>query len=78
MANEQGLIYGSPAENFEGGIIGVDIPELGVPKKEGKVRDIWVIDNPRGDSGKLRIMVTTDRQSAFNHIVGTTPGKGQL
>jgi phosphoribosylaminoimidazole-succinocarboxamide synthase len=62
----------TPKENFSKGLFQVEIPKLGEPKRE-KVRDIWVL----GDS-KFRLMVTTDRQSAFDSIVCTTPGKGQV
>ncbi len=48
----------------------VNIPGLG-KKIQGKVRDIYVID------GK-RFFITTDRQSAFDKIVGLIPFKGQV
>lgn len=49
----------------------VDLPEdrFG-PKIQGKVRDNWVLPDGR------RVMVTTDRQSAFDRMVCLTPGKG--
>lgn len=68
--NQPGEILGAPAENFAGGLLGLEIPELG-PKKQGKVRDIWEV----GDS---LVMVTTDRQSAFDRMICTTPDKGQV
>ncbi|OGH37751.1 MAG: hypothetical protein A3B44_00055 [Candidatus Levybacteria bacterium RIFCSPLOWO2_01_FULL_38_21] len=43
-------------------------PEFG-PKTSGKVRDIWVRNG-------VRIMVTTDRQSAFDRLICTIPLKG--
>lgn len=49
----------------------VDLPESFGPKMQGKIRDIWVLPD-----GK-RIMVTTDRQSAFDRMVCLTPGKGR-
>src|SRR4051812_33520524 len=49
---------------------GVNLPFLGV-KKQGKVRDIY----SRGDR---IILVTTDRLSAFDHILGLVPYKGQV
>lgn len=61
-------------ENFSRGLYQVEIPELGEPFR-GKVRDNWVIE--KGDA-KLRIMVTTDRQSAFVRNICTIPGKGQI
>jgi phosphoribosylaminoimidazole-succinocarboxamide synthase len=48
----------------------VDLP-LG-DKIQGKVRDIWDIDSGR------RVIVTTDRQSAFDVVLGTIPYKGQV
>jgi len=47
----------------------IDLP-LG-PKRRGKVRDIWVV-------GDKRVIVTTDRQSAFDVVLGTIPYKGQV
>jgi phosphoribosylaminoimidazole-succinocarboxamide synthase len=48
---------------------GVDLPFLG-PKNQGKVRDIY-------DRGDHLILVTTDRLSAFDRILGLVPYKGQ-
>lgn len=48
----------------------VDIPFLG-EKSHGKVRDIYITD------GK-RILITTDRQSAFDHVLGLIPYKGMV
>lgn len=64
-----------PAENFARGLRQVDLPpEFGTAIR-GKVRDSWVVE--RGE-GKLRVMVTTDRQSAFDRDICTIPGKGQV
>jgi phosphoribosylaminoimidazole-succinocarboxamide synthase len=41
-------------------------------KIQGKVRDIWDVGDGR------RVIVTTDRQSAFDVVLGTIPYKGQL
>lgn len=60
--------------NFSQGIYTVDIPELGEPFR-GKVRDNWVIQK---DGKDIRIIVTTDRQSAFVRNACTIPGKGQI
>jgi phosphoribosylaminoimidazole-succinocarboxamide synthase len=49
---------------------GVDLPFLG-PKSQGKVRDIYA----RGDQ---LVLVTTDRLSAFDRILGLIPYKGQV
>lgn len=75
MTAEQGSrepqeILGAPAQNFARGLLEVNIPELEPKTGTGKVRDIWVV-------GGFRIMVTTDRQSAFDRMICTTPGKGQ-
>ncbi len=49
---------------------GVDLPFLG-PKSSGKVREIY-------DQGDRLILVTTDRLSAFDRILGLVPFKGQV
>jgi phosphoribosylaminoimidazole-succinocarboxamide synthase len=49
---------------------GVDLPFLG-PKTQGKVRDIY-------HQGDQLILVTTDRLSAFDRILGLVPYKGQV
>jgi len=51
-------------------LLEIDIPKLG-DRIPGKVRDSWIV-------GDLRVAVTTDRQSAYNYVVGTIPGKGQV
>lgn len=47
-----------------------DFPDLG-ERHEGKVRDSYV-------RGNERIIVVTDRLSAFDRIIGTIPFKGQV
>ena len=47
-----------------------DFPELGT-KYEGKVRDVY-------DQGDKLVMVTTDRVSAFDRVLGLIPFKGQV
>src|SRR5215212_3199207 len=49
---------------------GVDLLFLG-PKSQGKVRDIY-------DRGNELVLVTTDRLSAFDVILGLVPYKGQV
>lgn len=49
---------------------GLDLDFLG-PKRSGKVRDIYQ------RNGQL-IIITTDRLSAFDHILGLVPFKGQV
>jgi phosphoribosylaminoimidazole-succinocarboxamide synthase len=48
-----------------------DFPNLG-KKYEGKVRDNYTLADGR------RVLVTTDRISAFDHVLGTLPLKGQV
>lgn len=48
----------------------VDIPQLG-PKESGKVRDIY-------QRPGQRILITTDRVSAFDRVLGLIPYKGQV
>lgn len=48
----------------------VDIPQLG-KKYQGKVRDFYIQDDKR-------ILITTDRQSAFNYNLGYIPFKGTV
>ena len=42
------------------------------PKYEGKVRDTYSL------SGQRRLLVVTDRISAFDRVLGTIPAKGQV
>jgi len=49
----------------------LELPELG-PVARGKVRDAWVLPGGR------RLLVTTDRVSAFDRVVGRIPYKGQV
>ena len=51
-------------------LLRVDLPGLG-PRIEGKVRDIYV-------AGDRRILITTDRVSAFDRVLGAIPYKGQV
>jgi phosphoribosylaminoimidazole-succinocarboxamide synthase len=51
-------------------LTGVDLPNLG-PKSEGKVRDIYQLDGQR-------VLITTDRVSAFDRVLGAIPFKGQV
>jgi len=51
-----------------------DLAEIELPLGErvrGKVRDMWLL-------GDRRVIVTTDRQSAFDVVLGTVPYKGQV
>lgn len=47
-----------------------DVPGLGA-KQSGKVRDIYTLDG-------MRVLITTDRVSAFDRVLGTIPFKGQV
>lgn len=48
----------------------IDIPSLG-KKIQGKVRDTYIQDDKR-------TIITTDRQSAFDHVLGLVPYKGAV
>jgi len=52
-------------------LLGTDFPTLG-EKYEGKVRDCYSTSDGR------RLIVATDRISAFDKVIGTLPFKGQL
>ena len=65
MLTHQQLLEAIPAA-----LRGVDLPGWG-PKTSGKVRDIYMQD------GK-RVLVTTDRISAFDRVLGLIPYKGQV
>lgn len=49
----------------------IDLPKSFGKKHQGKVRDYYVL-------GGKRLIVTTDRQSAFDRILGLIPFKGQV
>ena len=49
----------------------VDLPGMG-PAQSGKVREAWRLPNG------ARVLVTTDRVSAFDRVIGTIPHKGQV
>lgn len=49
----------------------VDLPRLG-DKHNGKVRDYYVLPDGR------RVLITTDRLSAFDRVLGLIPYKGQV
>jgi phosphoribosylaminoimidazole-succinocarboxamide synthase len=51
-------------------LAGVDLAGLG-PRTRGKVRDIYT-------HGDRLILITTDRLSAFDRILGLVPFKGQV
>ncbi|MBI1881082.1 MAG: phosphoribosylaminoimidazolesuccinocarboxamide synthase [Chloroflexi bacterium] len=51
-------------------LLRVDLPELG-PRLEGKVRDSYRL-------GRQRVLITTDRVSAFDRVLGAIPFKGQV
>jgi phosphoribosylaminoimidazole-succinocarboxamide synthase len=72
--NPQRNIFEMPSQNSSRGLLSVEIPELGTPIK-GKVRDCWIVNKNDID---YRAMVTTDRQSAFDRLICTVPGKGQV
>ena len=65
MVSKQKII-----KNIPNVLNSVNIPGLG-KKHQGKVRDIYIL-------GEKRIFITTDRQSAFDKVLGFIPFKGQV
>lgn len=53
-------------------LVHADIPRLGPPHHSGKVRDAWSLPGAR------RLIVTTDRISAFDRVLGAIPYKGRV
>ncbi len=51
-------------------LLRTDLPELGA-RHEGKVRDIYLQED-------RRVLITTDRVSAFDQVLGAIPYKGQV
>ena len=51
-------------------LLRADLPNLG-ERLEGKVRDIYRLDDKR-------VLITTDRVSAFDRVLGAIPFKGQV
>jgi len=64
------LSYEALIEAIPHALQSVDLPDWG-EKQTGKVRDIYVA------AGK-RVLITTDRVSAFDRVVGLIPFKGQV
>src|SRR3989344_6350279 len=54
-----------------------NIPKSFGKKHQGKVRDYYVSDSSSREAGK-RVIITTDRQSAFDRVLGFIPFKGQV
>ncbi|MBN1937443.1 MAG: phosphoribosylaminoimidazolesuccinocarboxamide synthase [Anaerolineae bacterium] len=50
--------------------VGTDLPQFG-PRYSGKVRDLFTL-------GDRRVLITTDRLSAFDRILTAVPYKGQV
>lgn len=65
MVSQQKII-----ENIPHALKTVNIKGLG-KKIQGKVRDLYILD-------QKRIFITTDRQSAFDKVLGFIPFKGQV
>lgn len=76
-----GEILGAPEANFSRGLLNIDLQKLADEFSQvqsvyrGKVRDVLVVDTPRGVE---RVMVTTDRLSAYDRLICTIPGKGEV
>lgn len=58
-------------KNIPNSLETVNLPKVFGKKHQGKVRDYYVFKNNR-------IIITTDRQSAFDRILGLIPFKGQV
>lgn len=63
--NQESILAAIPSA-----LLRTDMPELG-ERIEGKVRDIYLQDGQR-------VLVTTDRVSAFDQVLGAIPFKGQV
>lgn len=72
--NTNELLFKVNPTNYARGLYKIDIEELGRPFR-GKVRDNWVVER---NGSMVRLIITTDRQSAFGRNVCTIPGKGQI
>ncbi len=57
-------------EAIPGALLRTDLPKLG-ERIEGKVRDIYLQEG-------RRVLITTDRVSAFDQVLGAIPFKGQV
>lgn len=58
-------------EELNNVLVDADFPEFGAKRVSGKVRDSYLLDG-------RRVLVTTDRISAFDRILGAIPFKGQV
>ena len=57
-------------------LTGTDLPLAGAKKYTGKVRDTYDL-TPDDPNGRL-LLLTTDRQSGFDRLLGAIPFKGQV
>lgn len=64
---DDATLYGAAALAFAE----TDLPGLG-PRRQGKVRDFYALE------GQRRLLITTDRLSAFDRVLGLVPYKGQV
>lgn len=55
----------------------INLPKLG-KKHQGKVRDYYLPAGRQVSKKGVRIIITTDRQSAFDKVLGFIPFKGQV
>lgn len=65
------IIQQTIIKNIPKSLKNIDLPKVFGKKYQGKVRDYYVFKNNR-------IIITTDRQSAFDRILGLIPFKGQV
>lgn len=60
-------------------LLKTEIPDKKLFAPRGKVRDTWEIPGwPRTNGEKLLLMITTDRISAFDSVVGGVPELGKI
>src|SRR5450755_625376 len=64
------LTYDTIIQALPNALHGVDLPDCGSLFR-GKVRDVYSVDDKR-------LMITTDRVSAFDRVLGVIPFKGQV
>ncbi len=65
--------------NIKNSLETVNLPKSFGRKYQGKVRDYYFLKEPsEGLKHSRRIIITTDRQSAFDRILGLIPFKGQV
>ena len=70
MSRTDSDLHAAIRERLDARILHTELPELGSVTR-GKVRDIYM-------PGDVRVLVASDRISAFDRVLGTIPLKGQV